>query len=496
VIGTMNGTKHRNLVPVATLVGLGLFVLTIGIRFAYTFMDEVYFAEPVINLLRGDGYRSAAWYVTGSTQTHVSTAPAYSFLLYLWLGVCGISQYAIRSLPVLLAILGAAVLWRACVRLGWLQGGRASTMLIALVLLDYGTAFSYSSGRPDSLSFLLLATIFYLASHAGRPFALWLMGLVGILLPFAQWSTVIYTFCLSGALFFLFGRRVLKPVLAVWLGMILGLVAERWVYSQLGLWDTWVLTIQGEGPANVLLRILGRLTKNPLDHHANVIPKDITAWVLLAGLGVEFARSKQFQDSLGVWLGKAAAIIAVAVGIGMFLVGKFPTYYGWMLCAPLGVILSVYCERVGSGRREALVGAMTTGILACAAGLPLQFGVALYDWQDRQPAPFTAWLQARIRKDDVVYCDYPYYYPAKFKAKRVYAGYYINPMTPAEAREVTVVILDPRKPWFGASKLDLSKAREAGRWVAHRASLLGNSLQCGFLSSPNYECVVYDLHPQ
>jgi len=491
----VSNSKYRNLAPIATLVGLGLLILTVGIRFAYTFLDEVYFAQPVINLLRGDGYTTAAWYDSTSTQTHVSTAPIYSFFLYLWLGLWGISQYAVRALPVLFALLGAAVLWRACVRLGWVQGGRAASLLIALMLLDYGAAFSYSCGRPDSLSFLLLAALLYLASFPDRPQALWLMALVGVLLPFVQWSAAIFTFCLCGALFILFRQRVLKPGLVIFAGVFLGFIAQRLIYWKLGLWDTVVRTIEGEGAANVFQRILDRLTSDPLSNHHNVIPKDITSLILLAGFAVIFVRIKQIGDPVGERLAKAAAIIALAVGIGMYFLGKFPTYYGWMLCAPLGVILVMYGERVGSQRRGAWATALSIGILACAAGLPFQFLVALHDWNDRQPGPFTAWLQGKISQDDVVYCDYPYYYPVKFRAKRVYTGFYINHMTPAEAQQVTMVILDPRKPWFGAPKIDLSKARETSRWTARRTSLFGNSMQFGFLSSPNYECLVFDLKP-
>ena len=487
------GSKYRNFAPVATLAGIGLFILTVGIRFAYPFMDEVYFVEPVINLLRGDGYTTAAWNVTTSTQTHISTAPAYSFLLYLWLRLWGISPYAVRSLPVLFAVLGAAVLWRACVRLGWLQGGRAGSLLIALVLLDYGAAFSYSCGRPDSLSFLLLSTLLYLVSHPDRPLALWLMGLIGVILPFAQWSVVIYLFCLCGGLFFLFGRRVFKPALVIFLGIVLGFVLQWLVYSQLGLWDTWILTIRGEGSENLFRRILHRLTSDPLGNHANAIPKDITSWILLAGFGTVFVRSKQSGDDVGEWLAKAAAKLALAVGIGMYVFGKFPTYYGWMLCGPLGVILSVYGERVGSRRRGAWAVALVTGILACTAGLPFQFLVALRDWPDRQPAPITAWLESKITKDDVVYCDYPLYYSLKLRAKRVFTGLYIDVMTPAEAQQVTVAVLGTKGTWYRGTKFDLSKAQENGRWNARHGSLFGNALQHGFLSIPNYECVVLDL---
>ncbi len=489
----ITGGKYRNAVPVATLVVIGLFILTIGIRFAYTFMDEVYFAEPVINLLRGDHYASFAWYVTTSVQTHVSTAPAYSFLLYLWLGIWGISQYPVRSLAVAFALAGVTMLWRACVRLGWIKSGLAGALIISVILLDYGVAFSYSCGRPDSLAFLLLATLFYLASLHQRALALWLTGLVGVVMPFVQWSVVIYTFCLAGALLLLFRKNVLKPILAVGAGIILGLIAERLIYTKLGLWETWVHTIQGEGSPNLFIRILNRLTQNPLRNHSNTIPKDFTSWILLAGLGFEFCRSRLFRDPPAIRLCNAGAIIAVAVGVGMYVVGKFPTYYGWMLCAPLAVLFAIYCDQVGSQHPRLLAGATVIAAAACALGLPLQLCAALHDWEDRKAEPVTTWLQANISKDDVVYCDYPFYYATKFQAKRVYTGLYIEPMTPEEARQVTLVILGPRNPYNAGAKIDLSHAQEIGRWTPRHSGLFGNSLEYGFLSSPNYECVVYKV---
>src|ERR1043165_4202509 len=115
--------KSYNTLPAAILTFLGLFIFIIGLSVNCTYSDEVYFADPVINYLQGDGYTTTEWNVTNGSETHVSTAPAYSLSLLLWLKVFGTSQAAARSLPVVLAMASAFVFWRACRRAGLIKSG-------------------------------------------------------------------------------------------------------------------------------------------------------------------------------------------------------------------------------------------------------------------------------------------------------------------------------------------------------------------------------------
>ena len=148
----MNNIRSQNALPAFALILAGLFIFIFGIADNYAYLDEIYFADPAINFLQGNGYATTAWFVTRQFATHVSTAPAYSLSLILWLKLWGISQTAVRTLPAVLALTSVLVLWRACLRYGWIRSGLAGTVLIGVAIMDYGYAFSFTCGRPDSLS--------------------------------------------------------------------------------------------------------------------------------------------------------------------------------------------------------------------------------------------------------------------------------------------------------------------------------------------------------
>jgi hypothetical protein len=486
--------KSQNGLPAVTLILAGLLIFTLGIADTYTFIDEVYFADPAINFLQGRGYVTTAWLVTRQFETHVSTAPAYSLLLILWLKLWGISQTAVRALPAVLALGSAWVFWRACLRAGWIKSGRAGAILIGVVILDYGYAFSYTCGRPDALSALLVAAMFYFSTLQNRRTAWVAVGAIALLLPFVQWSCVIYVFLLSLALLLIFRKKALPGLLVVGAGMAAGLLVQRAVYVHFGLWDTWMNTIKSEGAESLIQRIGYRMTWDALLHnHKNTIPKDFSALAVLAGLAWVYIRSKRLHRPAGVRLAKSAWIIAIIVSTGMYLLGKFPSYYGWMLGFPLAAILGSYFDQAWpEGRREAKTAALIAA-LAGGVGLPLQIGLASYDWKDRNPAAVSAWLSQKINRDDVVFCDYPFYYIAKERAKVVFTGRYFNLLTQEETSRISLAIVGRNGSEWQQPKYFSDNASVIGNWKPMRPGILGNNWEFGFLSSPNYSCTVYRL---
>jgi len=467
----------------------------IGLRVHYVWIDEVYFAEPAINFLRGDGYTSAVWNVSQASATHVSTAPAYSFLLVAWLKLFGVSQPAVRTLPLVLAVLTTLVFWRACLRAGLIHSAAAGTILVSVALLSYGFSFSYTTGRPEALSALALAGMFHFAATPTSRTALIMLALLGFALPFIQWSAVIFATIIAAVMLILLGTHALRPVLLASAGIATGMLCQYVVYRHFGLWDQWLATLSSERSLNLLQHLLSRVSVDALRAHSNTLPKDFTAFVLFAGvilLGVAtfFLSIDRRQQLL-----KAAAVIFAAVLAGMFVVGKFPTYYGWMLTLPLAAIIAAMFDRLLPERRALRSGAVAIAVLSCLVGFPVQVTVALKDWSYRTPDRVNEWLQDRIQPGDTVYCDYPFYYLAKEKARKVFAGRYSRMMTPEESDSLDLVLLSKTFCDWSHPEVLPTHATSREDWDPIRAGLLGNDWRYGILSAPNYSCIALRLAP-
>jgi hypothetical protein len=289
-------------------------------------------------------------------------------------------------------------------------------------------------------------------------------------------------------------KRTWKYILFVGAGIALGLLIQRAVYAHFGVWDIWMNTVKSQGSESIITRIENRMSwQTMLYRHSNTIPKDLSALVIMVGMAILYVRSKLRHRREGVVLASSAWIIGVTVTLGMYFLGKFPTYYGWMLALPLAAILGHGFDRfrsAGSGEARLI---LWIALLAGGVGLPLQALVASHDWNDRQPAAITAWLGTKISPDDVVYCDYPFYYIAKARAKQIFTGYYFNRMTPEEYHRLTLVIIGQYRSDWKPAQYALTNALTIGHWQPARSGWLGNSFQYGILSPPNYGCTVYRL---
>ena len=86
--------------------------------------------------------------------------------------------------------------------------------------------------------------------------------------------------------------------------------------------------------------------QNLIHHNSNTIPKDFSALVVLAGLALIYVWSKRVRQAAGVRFAGFAWTVVGVVATGMYLVGKFPTYYSWMLSLPLAVLLASYYDQI------------------------------------------------------------------------------------------------------------------------------------------------------
>jgi hypothetical protein len=483
------------LFPLLTIAAITAFMAFIGLRVHYVWIDEVAYAEAAINYVKDGSYTSAAFFTSRADETHVSPTPAHSLLLIGWLKTFGVSQAAVRSLPLVLAVLATIVFWHACLRAGLIQSAAAGTILISVALLSYGFSFSYATARPDAVAVVVLSTMFYLAVRPPSALVLGTFTALAVALPFVQSAAVIYAFILAAVLLLFVHGPALRPVLLACAGMIAGLLLQVVVYKMAGAWEAWVALLRSERSVGIAQYLLERLSLRGLLNHSNTLPKDFSAFVLLGGIAALGLAGRWLRLDRVQALAKAAIVLFLLVLLGMYALGKFPTYYGWMLTFPLAAILAAMFDRLPQERRTLRTATVAIAVLSCLVGFPVQTAVALNDWPYRTPDRVNAWLQARIQPDDIVYCDYPFYYLAKTKAQKVFVGRYSRMMTLEELDSLDLVLLSKTFSDWSHPEVLQNRATNREDWAPTRAGLLGNDWRYGILSAPNYSCVAFRLAP-
>jgi len=479
--------------PLLALLLCALVIFSIGLNVHYTNIDQVYFADPAINYVLTGEYKSTAWGVIREDVPHVSTAPLYSFLLILWFKIFEFDSITMRFLPSLFALFSAFLLCLACRRLSIVTTPVGGALLVVVFLMDFGFTHSYTCGRPDALSSLIAIGIFYLYSFPSSVLKNAAVLILGALIPFTQYGLAIYLFALALPLIAIYHRKILPFSSLVILSIIIGFLLQYFLYKHLGVFELWIQMIRSEGSENIIQRVFSKLTINPLENHGNTIPKDFSAAMLFAGISIILFTNiitKNLENNFILGIGLVLAIWVTTV---MYIIGKFPTYYGWMLALPLSVALAAYFERERARYQMHSWAPTAVASFAVMLGLPLQAGLASFDWSERTPSGFDTWIKNHISEKDMVYCEYPFYFSVKKNARKTYVGRYWEIMTEEEKSSLDVVILGSTYSEFRATDVLSQHAIATSSWVPKKSALLGNNYGLGALSAPNYQCTLYRL---
>ena len=495
-------------------------------RYPVVWIDEVSYADPAINLVESGHWVSSCW-AQPVTQFWAGNTPLYPMLLYVWLKVTGVSMMAVRSFNLLIMILLALALWRALRRLRPAGRPGAGLLLMLLLLSGYSMILDYRGGRPDCLCALLFGLAFMAVatsptssatssatlskppsvtssepssepssatssetpSQPWSPFSLTVRPILGkrelavflcaALMPWAGLQCL-PVLAVTGGLVLLFDRRVYGgTILAAALGAIVGLAGLWLFYKAHGAWPTFVASVAPHTSAG-----MGQF------RHHNRLPKDFSLILLFAGAllvqGVCRKRSsKGFTDSpltLGL-------VLSLAIGAGLILAGKFPTYYGWAAYVPLAlaVVLEWADSASDSWKRRLLTVVCGATVLV---GPVLHGAAALYDWPFRAPSIPETLVARNVRSGDMAYADQEVYYALRRHGLVPYVGYYIETMSPEEKQRVSILFLKPER-------LEWARGFIGGTWEKvdeykpPRMGFLGTRWDMGFLSAMNYHLAVY-----
>lgn len=470
-----------------------LNVLTLT-RFPFVNCDEVYFVDPVINLLNGDGFVSRAWDTSPDSRPLASTSPLYGAVLALWAKLVGYDLFALRVLGVLLTALALGFVLQGVQRWSLRFTPWWTLMLIALIPLAFGYAAAYRGGRPEPLVFLLWALIFYTSAAISPLTRYGATFVLAALMPFAGQIASLALGVLSVCLAMVWTRKLVRISIVVILGLVAGSVGFVLLYKTTGIYADYLAASQTVG-GGLVERVIRRLTSSPFEQHRNAIPKDPTLLLLIGSLiGAVISALKDRS-----WHWRSPLTLGVIYSVGLpptlYIVAKFPTYYSWVLVFPIAVVLCCWISTREQEQERTLWLHRTFFIAACAVGLPLQLLAAIPDWEARDHSKFVQWAGTVLKDDDTALVGYPQYFGAREYAGKIYLYGYGTQLTEADIESLTVLIM-PKLSAYGMPREALMEKlgpgwTPTGQQYKQKASPFGHDLANGTFSLPNYDADVY-----
>jgi hypothetical protein len=474
-------TRERIVLAVLLVLFLAVNLLTAE-RSPTVWQDEVLYADPAINVIRGHGFTSAAWFAQPKEEMWVGNAPLHTLLLIPWLSMWGVTPTSVRSVNYLYIVVAAALMWAWARRLRIIKSASMRLVFVTLLICGQGVAFGYRSGRNDSIGILLVAGALFATAFQSSRLRTGLLAVIGLLLPFAGLQLIPFVMLLCVLLGFFLGAARLRPTIAFGLGCAFGATLLVLGPLFLGLWGGFcrsVLALAGPGlpqQGRFLSYLLGKAASGwwALEH-------DLSALCVIVCLGLAVAVGLSAHDLNFRSPGVVGLTIALALPPVMSLAGRFPAYYSWMVFVPGTVCGVMVLERwlgtppVGGLTACRVLLASFGGLLGLAVvvGLPLRLTRAVAEWSARDYAQVESLVRTHVGAGDWVYCTYSAYYPAKDVAEVVFLPPYRRVMRRDEKARITTLVVAPNE----AAE---AQALIGGEWREVGVSLAGRKLTPAF----------------
>lgn len=479
-----------------------VFAVFLSVNFATSsrlppvYIDEVSYSDPAVNLYLGNGFTSTAWPAQTKDEFWAGHGPLYSALLYLWMRPFGFSPVAVRSLNYVLIVISMFMLWLGVVRLKLISSHRHRIALLTLLLLSYGLAFNYRTGRLDCVAIMLFTASALVYSIQSSWIRYLLLSCIGILLPMAGLQMVAFATIFCVLLLIYLGKPFLRESGSLAIGTVVGATLLYTLYSLHGVMHGFHeritrFSIIGKGLTGFF--VSHSLSKDISVGFPFILAKDISfPFLLAAALAVTAYQIRKAPFKLRSPL-SFGLTVGFCVPLGVFMLGHYPAYYSWMAFIPLAVCTFSVLSELYQDNRGHLMIKMATGFLFVAGlvGLPLHLALAAYDWGDRDYAPVEALSGRNVTKTDWVFCDFGAYYAVKKRAAVVILPPYLNVIPSYEKERISVLIINP-----GA--LETVRRKLGGEWYdtgdgisPEVEGLFGFPIQVGLLTLPKYKLRVF-----
>ena len=463
VAGRMALPRVELSVLAAALVAFVAFNLAITLDLQPVWLDEVTVADPAVNLYLGRGFTSTGWQYQPKEQFWASNAPLHQILLFHWLKAFKLSPHSVRSMNFVLMAGIILMLWLSSVRMGFVRTWQGRLAMFACLTCSSGLTFNYCAGRYDCIGIWLCVTLLFAFSLATDWQRWTVMVAASVFIPLAGVNLLPYVVLMAGLCVAMFGRRYLRELGAIALGLALGgtflyiLYATNQVVHVIltsagghALHDVVDKTADGVRDGDAQHKVLYTLTHLPLMLLARL--KDLPTWythdrsyVLLALFVVSSAvlayRRRELQRVSVLWFGAAAALLVPLV---LGFARNYPFYYSWMSLIPLSVsgaaLVSQLFEAPSTWAQRAGVTALVLG--ACYWGMPYRL-IELREgpWLAAPYRQLDAFLAANARESDCAYADFEPYYGLIARTRYTLLPTYKDMLSEQERSELSLIVV-------------------------------------------------------
>jgi len=403
--------------------------------------DEVMFSDPAVNLRLLGRFTSSAWGAQSDQGFWSGYPPLYPLILSAWLWLAPISPTGVRSLNVILMALSCLAFWSALRRSQIIRFASVRLLFVTLILCGYSTTFSYRSGRADTIGVLIISLLALLVVCKPSGFRLALTFSLGALLPWAGLQLVVYAGVLI-VLAVLITRTVPRFSIYLGAGVAVGGIALGLLYIATGTLAAFIASVV---PYTMLASGGDRGRVISLTVVREFLITDYSTLFLLPIVAIATAmalRQRREERQLQFFFVLAIIIVPPALRV---LGGHFPVYYFWMVFIPVSFLAAFIVDRAVL-RRGSVTGAAfglvcASIVAAILIGLPARLAIALIEAGERDYGPASSYVASVLNSEDTAFIDFPAYYPARLRAKKVYLPSYLRIISDGERRSVTVAIL-------------------------------------------------------
>lgn len=433
-------------------------------------VDEVAYSDPAVNFVVNGEFTSTAWGTQGPNEVWAGNVPLHQFFLIGWLEAFGVSPTSVRSINYFFVTIGVFLLW-VIMRKNNLSLPPLRLTAIILLLCGQGITFSYRSGRPDMIGFLLVcagaaAMLYRTKTRYG------LLAIIGALIPWAGLQFVPYVALLCGCILFWNRKLFLKTALPVAGGGTAGTAGLVLFYKFNSVWDDFIQSTLPHTSGNPVNTFSGvHLYIGDLSYFITLLS---TVFLILYYL----LRGKKLNSLKPVF--EYCTLVGILTPIALYALGKYPQYYTWMAYLPLVVGICVQASSIRWNQWKLWIGIGLVG--AASIWLPARIGVTLLQWDARSYEPIEYLAGKTISEEDTVYASNQAYYGAKKNASVVYLPGSLQEGRRSEderiqAYSIEKVIIAPRKSEKLLSKLggEWKQLAEVGE-NAKRKEIFGRKL--------------------
>lgn len=461
-------------------IALALLVSVASAFMRPAWCDEVAYIDPGAQLALTGKMVSTAWVTNSPEALWGSSNPGMPLLFAGWFKLFGFGHMQARLLFCFLHLTGVLLVFqwiqRECSPSPW-----ALSLGIISSLLLPSLANAIFQCRLESVALLLCAWFLYYAfnDNAGF-FAYWvaapLLGLVVVFfgLHFAGF------FCLAAVAVYISmpSWRILVQGLGLAIGIIVGLVLLWLVYSQFGIWDTFVAARACH---------YGRaLEWVPVGWKRFDVTPDLPVLACLATTGLlsslPWARCPHVRD----WIPWATALsIFFLLPVLISLVGVYYGNYSWMVALPIMLCFFVGAPKLTGWFKYVFIFILSIGIIA--AGIKSVKHLPGQARDGRQRWRVVEVLKENLNKGDAVAADFQFYYILVDAGFRIYPrvkldegrclGYEQESFLPQTSRQNIGCIVSRRS---GSSQI-LSGLGGSWRLIAEVPVISGNPCDDDYL---------------